>query len=125
MAVIHDRVLSCRGILRCLETALDAANDTFLAMLANVDHLDPCHLGDWLVGTAHYLTGCGAVAQASDLSWGLRLRFVSIHRRVVCHRGGFGLGRANRQMGLHDRPLGSRHRTELPRCIRTSGNRLY
>lgn len=47
--------LVCRRSLLCSETALDSANDTFLAMLANSDHLDPCRLGDWLVDTAHYL----------------------------------------------------------------------
>jgi hypothetical protein len=47
--------LVCRRILTCSETALDSANDTFLAMLANSDHLDPHRVGDWLVDTAHYL----------------------------------------------------------------------
>lgn len=33
--------LICRHTLMCSETALDATNDTFLAMLANSAHLDP------------------------------------------------------------------------------------
>lgn len=45
----------CWRTLMCSETALDSANDTFLAMLANSGHLNPHCLGDWLVDTARCL----------------------------------------------------------------------
>jgi hypothetical protein len=59
-AALYDRYFStayliCRRRLTCSETALDSANDTFLAMIAESDYLDPYRLGDWLMDTAHYL----------------------------------------------------------------------
>lgn len=72
--------LICRRTLTCSETALDSANDTFLTMLANSDHLDPHRLSDWLVGTARYLAERRAHQglQSNNRS---RLRLVSCYAR--------------------------------------------
>jgi hypothetical protein len=63
--------LVCRRILMCSESALDTANDTFLAMLVNSDRLDPRHVGDWLMGMARYLAEFRAHQDlsASNRSW--------------------------------------------------------
>jgi hypothetical protein len=76
--------LICRRTLTCSETALDSANDTFLTMLANSAHLDPHRLGDWLVGTAHYLAERRAHRglQPNNRS---RLRLVSCYARDDSH----------------------------------------
>jgi hypothetical protein len=68
--------LICRGSLTCPETALDSVNDTFLAMLADADHLDPYRLGDWLVSTAHYLAELRA-HQTLPPTDRVRLRLIS------------------------------------------------
>jgi hypothetical protein len=47
--------LICRQILTCDEAALDSTHDTFLAMLAHCQLLDPYRLCDWLRDTAYYL----------------------------------------------------------------------
>jgi hypothetical protein len=70
--------LICRSSLTCPETALDSANDTFLAMIADSDHLNPYRLGDWLVSTAHYLAELRA-HQALRPSDRLRLRLISCY----------------------------------------------
>ena len=66
--------LICRRTLASSETALESANDTFLALLANSNHLDPRRLRDWLKSTAHCLAQRRAHQglQSSDRPW-LRL----------------------------------------------------
>jgi hypothetical protein len=59
-AALYDRYfitayVVCRRSLACSKTALDSASDTFLALIAESDHLDPYRLSDWLVDTAQYL----------------------------------------------------------------------
>jgi hypothetical protein len=60
LETLYDRYFTIayliyRQTLMCSQTALDSANDTFLAMLANSGHLDLHRLGDGLADTAHYL----------------------------------------------------------------------
>lgn len=70
--------LICRRTLTCSETALDSANDAFLAMLANSSHLDPYRLADWLRATAHYLAERRA-HQGLQSSKGPRLHLASCY----------------------------------------------
>jgi hypothetical protein len=81
---ISTAYLICRRTLTCSETALDSANDTFLTMLANSDHLDPHRLDDWLMGTAHYLAERRA-HQGLQPKNGARLHLVSCYARHDSH----------------------------------------
>jgi hypothetical protein len=70
--------LICRRILASSETALESANDTFLALLTNFNYLDPRRLRSWLRSTAHYLAERRAHQdlRSSDGPW---LRLVSCY----------------------------------------------
>lgn len=60
LEALYDRYFAiaysiCRRRLAHPEDAVECANDTFLAMLAHSESLNPCQLGQWLRRTACYL----------------------------------------------------------------------
>lgn len=62
LEALYDRYFAvaysiCRRRLTTPQDAVECANDTFLAMLAHSESLNPYQLGEWLRGTACYLAG--------------------------------------------------------------------
>jgi hypothetical protein len=78
--------LICRQSLACPEAALDSTQDTFLALLAHGELLNPYRLSDWLRGTARYLAERRAHCELQP-SNGSRLRPFSCYS-VDDHRAG-------------------------------------
>lgn len=81
---LYDRYFStaysiCRQQLTCSETALDSTNDTFLAMIAESDYLDPYRLSDWVVDTAHHLAARRAHHRQEPASNDSRTQLAAFH----------------------------------------------
>jgi hypothetical protein len=78
--------LICRQSLGCPGAALDSTQDTFLALLAHGELLNPYRLNDWLRGTAHYLAERRARCELQPNN-GSRLRLFSCYS-IDDHRAG-------------------------------------
>jgi len=89
LEALYDRYFAlaysiCRRRLACPEDAVECANDTFLAMLAHSESLNPYQLGRWLRETACYLADRRAHHALSDKNES-GLRVLSCY--ASCDRG--------------------------------------